>query len=159
MSGSIAIDTNLLVLFVVGAASRSFIPTHRRCGDFAATDLDLLNFLIKDADDIVLTPNTLSETSNLIGYTYETARLAIFAIFQQIIESMGERYLPSQKAAARKEFPRLGLTDAALLEIAKDGAVVLTNDIHLFLAVENAGCSAINFNDARLLWNAGRIAT
>jgi hypothetical protein len=59
------------------------------------------------------------------------------------------RYLESNVAAARPEFFRLGLTDAALLHLSIEQAVLLTADLHLYLAALKGGLKAQNFNHLR----------
>ena len=64
------IDANLLVLLVVGSAGRDYISKHRRLRRFSKEDYDLLLRLIRKAKGtrrVFVTPNTLTETSNLLG--------------------------------------------------------------------------------------------
>ena len=61
------VDANLLVLFVVGSESPDLIPKHRRLKGYLAEDYDLLFLLLDEVDQVFVTPNTLTETSNLLG--------------------------------------------------------------------------------------------
>ena len=61
------IDANLLVLLVVGSTDRDLIPKHRRLRVFAKEDYDLLIRFITQVDRVYVTPNTLTETSNLLA--------------------------------------------------------------------------------------------
>ncbi|KAF0165241.1 MAG: hypothetical protein FD157_1593, partial [Rhodocyclaceae bacterium] len=67
----ILIDTNLLVLYVVGTASRSYIEKHKRLTEFVVEDYDALLKLINNASAVFVTPHTLAETSNLARYIGE----------------------------------------------------------------------------------------
>ena len=140
----IVLDANLLVLFVVGSASR-----HKRLKEYSASDFDLLVDVLSAAPDVLLTPNTLTETSNLIGNISEPARTHIYTAFRKLIGIATEHYLPSSKAAVRPEFLRLGLTDAALLDLTPGTASLLTADLDLYLAALAQGSSAYNFNHLR----------
>ena len=63
----IVIDANLLVLLVVGAVDRRLVGKHRRVKNFAMEDYDLLLDLLQETPHpVVVTPNTLTEASNLL---------------------------------------------------------------------------------------------
>ena len=68
------LDSNLLVLLVVGSESRDIILKHRRLEDYSAEDYDILLDLLRDADRLFVTPNTFTEASNLIGQHGEPER-------------------------------------------------------------------------------------
>lgn len=145
----ILLDTNLLVLFVVGTASRGYIEKHKRLTEFTVEDYDALLKIISAAPAVLVTPNTLTETSNLSSYIGDPAKSHVFEVLRSIVASSEETYVPSQKASERPEFVRLGLTDASLIEISSDETTVLTADLDLYLAVVSKGSPAINFNHVR----------
>jgi len=60
-----------------------------------------------------------------------------------------EQVIKSKVAVGRKEFIRLGLTDAVLLELAHKGATLSTVDLALYLAARASGLNAINYNHVR----------
>ena len=60
----IVLDANLLLLLVVGLTSRAYISKHKRLQGYEELDFDLLICLIGSAN-VIVTPNTLTETSNL----------------------------------------------------------------------------------------------
>ena len=148
-STSILIDTNLLVLYVVGTASRSYIAKHKRLTEFVLEDYDALLELISGASEIFVTPHTLTETSNLVRHIEEPARTEVLKVLQALISNTDELPIPSKSACARSEFLRLGLTDAVLLEATGAESTLLTTDLDLFLAVQAIGNPAINFNHIR----------
>jgi hypothetical protein len=143
------LDTNLLLLFVVGSTSQGLISKHKRLRAYSETDFDLLTELISCAPNVIVTPNTLTETSNLIGYIDEPARTRIFEGFRALIQSSDEHYCESRQAVARKEFIRLGLTDSVLLHETADSFTLLTADLDLYLAAAHAGYQVQNFNHLR----------
>lgn len=145
----ILLDTNLLVLLVVGTASREYIEKHKRLTEFTAEDYDALVKIVSAASAVLVTPNTLTETSNLAAYIGEPARSHVFEIFRGVIATTQESYVPSRSASERREFVRLGLTDASLIETSSNETTVVTTDLDLYLAVLAKGTSAINFNHVR----------
>ncbi len=46
-------------------------------------------------------------------------------------------------------FPKLGLTDSAILHLAKDKYLVLTDDFTLCQFLQKAGIDVLNFNHIR----------
>lgn len=145
----ILLDTNLMVLFVVGTTSRQYIPRHKRLAAFTVDDFDTLVSVISRAPSVLVTPNTLTETSNLAAHIAEPARSEVFRVLRAVISKVQETYVPSTVAAKREEFIRLGLTDAVLMEASSQEAAVLTTDLNLYLAAIAKGSPAVNFNHLR----------
>lgn len=125
------IDTNLLILFVVGSENRDIITRHRRLKGYSAADYDKLRQMIDSAGRIVVTPNTLTEASNLIRQHGEPERSDILNRLRNIIEQSEELVVASTAAARNPEFRRLGLTDAVLLEVATEDTPLITVDLGL----------------------------
>src|SRR5205823_4487397 len=61
------LDTNVLILLVIGRWDRRQIPYHRRTRVFGEKDFDLLQEQIGHYAGIITTPGVLAETSNLMG--------------------------------------------------------------------------------------------
>jgi len=148
---AIILDTNLLLLLIVGTADRAYIGKHRRLQGYSDADFTILVTLISSSPKIVVTPNTLTETSNLLRYIAEPARTHLCEFFRIMITAAGESYIESSRAAGREEFPRLGLADAVLLELADRSHTLLTADLDLYLAALARGFSAENFNHYRAM--------
>jgi len=53
------IDTNLLVLFVVGTAAKEYIAKHKKLTAFTVEDYDMLVRIVSGAAEVLVTPNTL----------------------------------------------------------------------------------------------------
>lgn len=150
MAGSLLLDTNLAVLLFVGFGSRSSIRKHKRLQNFEEEDFDLLRRTVDSFDVLLLSPNVLSETSNLIRYMLDPARTrqAVDAMTRTIL-AYPEVYVPSSRAIGRPEYHRLGMTDSVLLEMLDDGATLLTDDLALYIAGSQVGKNVINFNHLR----------
>ena len=137
--GGYFLDTNLLVLLVVGSESRELIPKHGRLEHYSTEDYDILSELLEDADDLYVTPNTLTETSNLLGQHGEPERSLLMKRLQYLIHGSREIIVASAEASSNAKFERLGLTDAALLEIVTTDIPLLTVDLDLYLAAIESG--------------------
>jgi hypothetical protein len=152
---SLVLDSSLLVLFVVGTTDRRLIERHKRLKAFSVEDFDLLCGEIALAPDVVVTPNTLTETSSLLRQIDEPARSRIQDTFRRVILVTGEEYIASQSVVAASEFTRLGLTDVALLEVSRETRTLLTTDLDLYLSALRRGHSALNFNYLRFQTGSG----
>jgi hypothetical protein len=148
---AIVLDASLLVLLVVGTASQDYILRHKRLQAYSKSDFALLTRLLAAAPKIIVTPNTLTEASNLLRQIPEPARTHICRAFRALLELTEERYVESRQAADKKEFIGLGLTDAVLLDTTASTHVLLTADLDLYLAAMRDGRSAVNFNHYRAM--------
>ena len=142
------IDANLLVLLVVGSVNTNIIARHRRLVDYTVADYEILIGLLSRANRIFVTPNTLTEASNLLRQHREPERSRLMAQLRLLIDESEEVVISSAQASANSEFSRLGLTDAALLEAVNEGTPLITADMNLYSAAlakrENA---AVNFRE------------
>ncbi len=136
------IDTNLLVLLVVGSVDRELIATHRRTRTFTAENYDSL-LSVTGKLQVFVTPNTLTEASNLLANRRDTRFLDKLQI---LIEKSKEIVVTSVTAAHNSAFARLGLTDAALLEVVSTEKPLITVDLELYSAALAKGeKAAVNF--------------
>lgn len=144
------VDANLLVLFTVGRVNEDIISKHRRLQAYSVGDFELLVSLVAPTPSLFVTPNTLTEASNLLAQHGEPERSDLLEGLRFLIEESEEIVVASTAAASRSEFPSLGLADAALLEAASVEKPVLTVDLGLYLAAASkAPESAVNFTALR----------
>ena len=146
------LDSNLLVLLVVGSVSRDMISRHRRLEHYSAEDYDILLELLEEADQLFVTPNTLTEASNLIRQHGMPERNLLMQRMQYLIQGSREIVVASADALSNPKFHGLGLTDAVLLEAITADIPVLTVDFDLYLAaLESGEDRAVNFTQYRNL--------
>ena len=144
------IDASLLVLLVVGSTGRDIIGKHRRLREYSVEDYETLLKLVGRVDRVLVTPNTLTEASNLLDYHADPERSRFFHVLRRIIHESEEVVVVSEVAASNREFPRLGLADAVLLEAITPETPVVTVDLDLYLAALNKGQdTALNFRHLR----------
>ena len=146
------IDANLLVLLVVGSVGQELIAKHGRLEEYTAEDYDLLLELLRQTrqPQIYVTPNTLTEASNLLSQHGEPERSRILERLQYLIGDSREVVVESVQASTNSAFVRLGLTDAALLEVVTAETPLITVDLGLYLAaLEKGPDTALNFTHYR----------
>ena len=145
---TLILDANLIVLLVVGLADENAVPLHKRTRAYTIGDFRLLLRVISQYAELAVLPNALSEASNLLEFEGDGLPEKVFRRFLQFVATTREIYVPSLSASGRSEFRRLGLTDAATLEAAKEHVHILSADLGLYLAAAKAGYSAANFTHA-----------
>jgi len=150
MKPRVLIDTNLLMLLVVGYYDEDFVSEHKRTNKFTADDFHVLEILIEGAN-IVLTPNVLTEASNLLWQCSEPHKSLIRSKLAQIAHICDEQFIASSDVISCPEFMSLGLTDAGILALKKVSGLILTQDLDLHLAALARGLETENFTHYRNL--------
>ena len=146
LPNKIYIDANLVVLLVAGETGKHLVAKHRRLKTFRIEDYDRLVGLINRIGQVLVTPNILTEASNLLAQHGEPERSQLFKTLRVLIEKNEEIVVGSREASKNSEFMRLGLTDAALLEVVSRSNPLITVDLDLYLAaVSIESEAAFNF--------------
>jgi hypothetical protein len=142
------IDTNVLLLLIVGRWDRSRISQFRRTAQFSTTDFDTLQSHIRLYSEVVTTPAVLTEVSNLMGNSFHET---IAQTIVNVCDAFAERAPGKGEVFGDEGFDRLGFADASILCAVADDeqTVVLTDDAGLYNEVLYRGAEAINFNHLR----------
>ncbi len=147
---AIAVDTNLMLLLVVGRTRRDFITKHKRLRSYTESDFDLVAQLLKNVDTLLTTPNVLTEVSNLLVQgVLEPLRTQLLATFSLFVTAMAEQYHPSRSSVDDDSFHKLGLADATWLCVLDTDAVLITDDSDLTWQAEARGISVLNLDALR----------
>lgn len=140
------IDTNILLLYVVGAIDIKIIKDFKRTAIFTENDFYSVSKFIDYFDVKITTPHILKETSNLFG-NKENLQVAL----KTYIELAKENFLESKQIANTRHFLHFGLADTAINEIAKDSYLVVTDDNKLFGYLQNQKVDVVNLEQIRMI--------
>ncbi|MCS6759767.1 MAG: hypothetical protein MO852_13075 [Candidatus Devosia euplotis] len=149
MKGTVILDANLLLLLLVGETDRSLIAKHRRLQAYQEVDFDWLRTILRAPCELLLCPNMISDTSNLVRYIYPVAAERVAATLALLLQQSTEKYVQSVLAAEESAYARLGVTDAVLIMLSKTNATLVTEDLDLALAAERIGSDVVNYNYVR----------
>lgn len=142
------VDSNLLALLVAGGVDPELIAKHRRLRDYTAGDYEILLVILEEVETVLVTPNTLTEASNLLRQHGEPERSRLMHGLAYLIEESEEIVIASRTASGNPHFTGLGLADAVMLESVSAQTPLITVDLALYLAAlaqdENA---AFNFRE------------
>ena len=151
----IFVDTNALILLIVGLIDKSLISSHKRTSIFESIDFDNLAFLIGDLDKVVTTPNILTEVDNLLNNFQKGHRWAYYQVLRELIAKSTEKFLESKIIMESNAFFELGLTDSGVLEISKECDFLITGDSRLSDYAKAFGIKVVDLvkiRNERLNW-------
>lgn len=143
------IDSNLLLLLLVARIGPDLIGRCPRTEEYTRFSLELLLAELSRFQSLVTTPNILTEVSNLSRKIPEHLRNQLRVFLAAWLELSREECILSRSAVGERSYVRLGLTDAAITVLARQGATVLTADLGLYLELSDLGADVINFNHLR----------
>ena len=146
---SVLLDTNLLLLLIVGLHDKNSIGKHKRTQAFTIADFDLLIKSISGAQAIWITVHSLAEVSNLLKQTNQNLKNELIKCLVRVTTEFKESYIDKEFIFKSDSFMRLGVTDSGLLIKAKRVDCVFTTDLDLYLAIKNKGYAVVNFNHLR----------
>ena len=146
---SLLVDSNLLLLFIVGLCDPARIVKFKRTAQFTVDDFECLKDFVGQFKQVVTTPSILTEVSNLLGHLPDKLACSFNEQFADDIKALHEHYTPSRELGGEEYFPRFGLTDTAILRAAGRDCLVLTDDFRLAQYLGSRNIDVINFNHLR----------
>lgn len=143
------IDTNILLLYVVGRRDRAIIPRFKRTSLFDGDDFDMLLHQVGQYSALLVTGGVLAEVSNLLP---DYLHVDLAAELRGLVAQAQEAVAPATEIVGQNVFPRLGYTDCGILVAATMGeTTVLTDDVQLYLTLMAREQRVVNFNHLRRL--------
>ena len=150
---SIVIDTNVLVLLIVGRTRPTLIDSHTALSRYPRESLRWLCDILMNYDEHIITPGILAETSNLLLKDKKTSKQTMPALRAMVGDSSFTSSIPYNETNIAIEeivnthgFFWLGVVDASILSLAKSGIPLITSDTKLFLEASSFCKGCINFN-------------
>ena len=143
----VLVDTNLLLLLLVGNYDPSLIRRFKRTGRYTEDDYLFLAQLIRMFSKIITTPHVLTEVSNLANGLGEPIKQFWFQNFYDALQLFEEHPLPA-RATDQTEFAAFGLTDAALVCLGAN-TLLVTEDYRLSGYLRSKNLPVINFSTIR----------
>jgi predicted nucleic acid-binding protein len=135
---------------VVGSIDVNQIASHNLTNKYTHNDYNLLVSFMDRFREIVVTPNILTEASNLLE-TYSYKGQQALTVLQNIARIMTE--ILSESLATMDKYPKsylkFGLSDSVIHYLAEQGCIVLTDDLNLCYYLQGHSLLAFNFNHLR----------
>lgn len=146
----IILDTNLLLLLLVGLCDKKFLSQHGCTEKYTDIDHEILIKIFKYFDPIiVITPHILAEFSNLSKRDIKEPRIHYYiATVINSLKNYQEEQVSLERLLSTKvsTIALYGFTDISIIEAAKKiDAVILTDDIGLALYADTSRIPSIKF--------------
>ncbi len=125
------IDSNALVVLLVGLTDPRLFKNHRRTSIYDENDFYELQDVIGDVSEMIVLPNVWTEVDNLLNDFSGNYKYSYISIFANLLRVSKEVYIPSDVAVEKYEFYDLGLTDSLILEKASTCQLLITSDSRL----------------------------
>jgi len=145
----LALDTNLLLVLVVGLSDRNLVGKVKRTRPFEPEDYDLLLEVIARFDQLIVTPHVFAETSNLLGQDDDPRCRTLRSKLGELMSLHDEQHVPAITVSQHPDFLRLGVADCGMLSLLDDATVLLTADLALYLAAAQRDPNSMNFTHLR----------
>jgi len=130
---SVLLDTNLLVLLIIGLYDKNLINSHKRTTQFTIDDFELLLKSIGGYELLWVTSHCLAEVSNLLKQTNKSHAQQLLMFFKGFIFDKKESHVPKEIIFKENIFMRLGVADTGIIVKAKRVNCVFTVDLDLYL--------------------------
>jgi|ERR1035437_4629122 hypothetical protein len=148
---SLLVDTNLLLLLLVGSLGPSLIRKQKITANqgFDERDFSQLRDFTCRFQHWVTTPHILTEVSNHADKVKGLDHGEFIRKFLSLIDKLDECSETSKSLTKTDAFARFGLTDTAISHLADKSFLVLTVDFLLAGYLQKKGVDVINFNNVR----------
>ena len=143
------IDTNMLVVFTIGSVDPNFLGRIQRVKEYRPDDYEIIFIYISHFSKVILLPNIVSETSNLLSQMTGDRRELCMTKLASLVQESTEVYIESCLAVTQPEFIDLGATDTSILCALNDNTSLLTADLKLYLAALCRSQSVQRFQELR----------
>jgi len=140
------IDTNLLLLLIIGGLRVELVETFRRTNNhFVADDYFQFSDLIRPLSLIVTTSLIFTEVSNFIDNLGDPDKASAFERLADL-SHFDVRDIPLSTLVSAPAFRLYGLSDAAIVHLAQSGVLIITIDAPLYGYISDTGIECINYN-------------
>jgi hypothetical protein len=147
---SVILDSNLLLLLLIGGFRLRLIANFKRTAKYSIEDFEVLLRFLGNFSRILTTPHVLTEVSNLANSLPEWQKQEWGEFFRVRIAQLQEAHETSAEIAQAPGFVLLGLTDAALSRLAQN-TLLITDDRRLCGYLKALSIDAYNFDDLLLI--------
>jgi len=153
-SKGIIVDTNLLLLFLIGIYDINYIQSFKRTSKYNKEDYEIVNRIINSFSKIIVTPHIIAEFSNLSFQLPEKLLENYFKSIFAHLNNIDEIYIPKNVILGNQILFKIGFTDLSIIELSKNKThLVFTDDLPLTGYLNKFDCDLINLNYIRTeLW-------
>jgi len=154
-SRGILIDTNLLLLYLIGMFDENYINRFKRTKKYSIDDFKIVKNIINYFRKIIVTPQILAEISNLSKDIKDPFLSKYFSKLIDIIKDSEELYINKNDLLKPLLLPKYGFTDVSIIESADvHNHLIFTDDFPLSGYLCKYEMDVFNFNHIRTeMWS------
>jgi hypothetical protein len=146
-SKGILLDTNLLLLYIVGSLDIEYIAKFKRTTQYTTDDFDIVADFLRLFSHTIVTPHILTEVSDFIDN-----RAMLQALLKIFIEKEAEeKFTASKEIIQTQGFIEFGLADTATIYTGKDSFLIFTDDNPLYGFLSNSKIDTVSLDQLRLI--------
>jgi len=131
MTRTIIVDSNSLIVLILGLMNPALIKDHDRTSIYSEEDFQNLMLVIKDFESIIVLPNIWTEVDNLLNNFCGQYKELYVRNILELIKKTSEKYLATTQIESNGYFFDLGITDTLILECAKGCNLLISSDSSL----------------------------
>lgn len=157
---TLIIDSNILLVYFLGRYQPDLIASFKRTSVYDEDDFELIAEIIAASKQILVTPNIMTEVSNLANSLDAQTRIHFFESFWGTFKSLNEEHIPTQDAIQWQYFSKYGVTDSTIAVASRlKKCLVVTDDYKLanVLFKENIPCLNLNTIKETASYQTGKV--
>lgn len=153
-SNGVIIDTNIMLVYIVGHYNINYISQFKRTEDYSADDYKDIDYVLSHFRKKVITTHILAELSNISKQAWKDKQLNYFNVFGKLLERTNEHYINKDIILNLPLLPKLGVTDLGIIKAAKKfGCLIFTDDFPMSGYARKQGIDVLHFTHIRgLRW-------
>jgi len=143
----VVIDSNIFILFLVGQINENKIKNYTRNSIYSKEDYYFLINILSKYDRIITSPNILTEVDNILNRITGDDKYRYLAIVKNIYKQTIEKYLETESVSQNWFFDILGITDSAIIIMARECDLLISADSALCDYAKSLGIETFDFKE------------
>ena len=128
MMKDVFIDTNALLLLILGTINKRNIGNHPRLSVYTNSEFYAISELLGKNTRLVSSPNVWTEVDNLCNNIRGDDKIKYQTVLREIIKNSFEKFISSETGVELENFYYIGLTDSIVIELAKTCDILISGD-------------------------------
>jgi predicted nucleic acid-binding protein len=143
----VIIDTNIFILFLAGQINENKIKNYTRNSLYTKEDYYFLLNVLSNYDRIITSPNILTEVDNILNRITGEDKYKYLLLVKAIYKQTMEKYIKTEEVSQNWFFDTLGITDSAILMMAKESELLISGDSSLCDYAKSLNIKTFDFKE------------
>ena len=143
----VIIDTNIFILFLAGQINENRIRNYTRNSLYTKEDYYLLINILSTCDRIINSPNIMTEVDNILNRITGEYKYKYLILVKTIYKQTIEKYIQTETVSQNWYFDELGITDSAILMMAKECELLISGDSSLCDHAKSLNIKTFDFKE------------